>query len=123
MTTVLLIEDSDVFRRVLRAAIEERFSFLSVEEARNNAEAVEKANHITPALIVMDLSLPDGCGLSLARRLYELLPETKIIIATNNDEPEYREASQACGAVDFVVKGRISRQEFLDSVGKALGVG
>ena len=66
---------------------------MTIAEAGDGVEALEKINSFSPNLIFMDLELPGENGLKLTRKIKTLYPGILVIILTNHDTPEYREAA------------------------------
>ena len=64
---VLLVEDYDDAREMYRESLE--FSGFHVETAKDGAEALAKAAHVEPDIVLMDLSLPGLDGWEATRRL------------------------------------------------------
>lgn len=65
--TVLLVEDNETIRHAFRILLED--SGYAVAEAGSGQEALDRAAAEVPALILMDLGLPDINGLEVTRRL------------------------------------------------------
>lgn len=77
-----------------------------VEQACDGAEALKKAAHLRPDVILMDLSLPDIDGVEVARRL-KAASETAgiaIIALTGHGTEEHADKARAAGCVSFLVK-------------------
>ena len=113
MCKILIVEDSDTFRETLRGILYSRFPFLAFDEARDGKEALKKVNSFHPDLIFMDIELPGESGLELTKKIKESYSKIIIIILTNYDLPEYREAARRSGADHFIVKGSSTTQEIL----------
>jgi two-component system response regulator ResD len=77
---VLIIDDHDVVRRVLRTSFEA--AGFTCGEAESGAEGIVRADQLRPDLIVLDLSMPVMNGLQTAPLLKEKLPPTPIIMFT-----------------------------------------
>ncbi len=93
MNKILIVDDSILFREVLRQALHSRLPALMISEAVDRKEALGMIPTLLPDLIFMDIRLPDGSGLELTRQIKDLFPDMKIVILTNYDEPEYRKAA------------------------------
>lgn len=65
--SVLLVEDNETIRDAFRILLED--SGYVVQEAASGQEAVDKATHHPPAVMLLDLGLPDINGLDVARRI------------------------------------------------------
>jgi DNA-binding NarL/FixJ family response regulator len=84
MPTVLIVDDDNAFRKQLRAVFDGGSGFEACIEARNSAEALDKATRLSPDLAVLDFSLPDGTGLQLAEKLKTITPELPIFVLTTD---------------------------------------
>jgi len=87
-----------------------------VGEAKDCKEAIEKVHSFHPDLIFMDIKLPGGDGLQLTKRIKAQYEKIVIIIVTNYDLPEYRQAIYKCGASYFVSKSSSTRDKIVSMV-------
>jgi two-component system, response regulator, stage 0 sporulation protein F len=78
--SILLVDDSTVFRGALRREFEE--AGWNVWEAADGLAAVEKAEQLQPPLILLDLAMPGMNGLTAARHLKQVLPDARLILLT-----------------------------------------
>jgi two-component system KDP operon response regulator KdpE len=97
----LIIDDEVQIRRLLRVALEgENYQ---VREAENGQQGlIEIANH-KPAVILLDLGLPDLEGLGVLKRLREW-SEAPVIVLTVRDDVQEKVAALDAGADDYVTK-------------------
>lgn len=102
--TVLVVEDFDDTRRMMRQFLES--GGYRVVEASDGREAVETARRTRPALVLMDLNLPvlDGFTATLRIREDEQIRHTPVIAVTAYDTPEFRAAAKAVGCDEYVAK-------------------
>ena len=124
MFKALIVEDSPIFRRTLKWALCSRFPHMVVDEATDGAEALQKIDALQPNLIFMDIRLPGESGLELTKRIKKDYPKMTIIILTNYDMPEYRQAAYEYGADYFLTKDTSIRDKFLalvESIASDLG--
>jgi CheY-like chemotaxis protein len=91
---VLIVEDSTLFRQLLRETLHDRFPSIRIYEATDGEEALRKVEAFLPDLIFMDIRLPGGNGLDLTKRIKALHPNMIVTILTAHDLPEYREVSR-----------------------------
>jgi two-component system, cell cycle response regulator DivK len=101
---VLIVEDHEDTRFLLKCLLVARgFDML---EAVNGEEAIEVAERLRPALILMDISLPRLDGLAATRRMRELstLRDVPIIFLSGHAEPSWRAKALDAGCDDFLVK-------------------
>jgi DNA-binding NtrC family response regulator len=99
---VLLIEDKDSLREMLKRALEEG-SFV-VEEARDGIEAVHKIKNERFLLILSDLRIPHVEGLEILRVAKEVDSETPVIFMTAYGSIEIAVEAMKNGAYDFMPK-------------------
>ena len=100
----LIVEDNTTYRGLLRESLQCFFPSMTIQEAMEGNEALQKVDTFRPELIFMDIHLPGENGLELTHRIKTYYPDTKVIILTSHDTPEYREAAVQCGATWFIAK-------------------
>jgi DNA-binding NarL/FixJ family response regulator len=105
MFKILLVEDDQQFRKILKEELNRWFPSIMIEEASDGKEAMEKMDSFCPQLIFMDIRLPDESGLQLTKKIKAKCPTTNVTMLTSHDLPEYRQAAVDCGASHFFVKG------------------
>ena len=99
---VLLVDDNAVVRSFVRQLFELQPDFEISGEAENGRDAVEKAERLKPDLIILDLIMPVMTGLEAAPLLRQLLPDTRIILFTQQEGSEVERLARAAG-IDAVV--------------------
>ena len=104
----LIVEDNATYRDLLRTALQSAFPSMMIEEATEGNEALQRVDTLRPELIFMDIHLPGENGLQLTQRIKTNYPDTKIILMTSYDIPEYREAATRCGASGFLPKDSLN---------------
>jgi DNA-binding NarL/FixJ family response regulator len=100
----LIVDDSPVFRQVLTETLLSRFPSMQIFEAANGSQALEQVDAHSPDLIFMDIRLPDVSGLELTQKIKLKYPEMTVVILTNYDLPEYRDAALRYKATHFIPK-------------------
>ncbi|MGB9629036.1 MAG: response regulator transcription factor [Thermodesulfobacteriota bacterium] len=116
MFRTLLIEDSHLYRRLLKEILQVRFPEMEILEAKDGEEALTSIASHPPHLIFMDVKLPKLSGLELTRKIKDLYPEITIIILTSYDLPEYREAASQYRANHFLSKSSATKEGILSLV-------
>jgi DNA-binding NtrC family response regulator len=99
---VLLVEDKDSLRTMLRHALEAQGHM--VIEAVDLASAVEQLRQALPAVILTDLKLPDGDGFGVLRAAKELDPELPVVVMTAYGSIQDAVTAMKEGAMDFLAK-------------------
>jgi len=108
MLRTLIVEDNANFRNTFKDALGKRFPSMVLEVAVNGAEAMEKVKSFHPDVIFMDIRLPDKSGLELTTEIKSEYPQPFIIILTQYDLPEYREAARIGLADAFLTKNTLN---------------
>ena len=101
---VLLVDDHELIRQGLRRAFERTDDFTVVAEASSVAEAVAAAKEHSPDVVVVDVRLPDGNGLDVARMLREQNDDIGIVVLTMYAGDEQLFGALEAGASAFVSK-------------------
>jgi DNA-binding NarL/FixJ family response regulator len=103
-TTILIVDDHAQFRALMRQIVDEAPELHVVGEAGDGAEAMQLIQALRPAIVLLDLMMPQISGLEVLRWIKAEYPETKVIIVTVHDEDAYCEAAAASGADAFLLK-------------------
>ena len=101
-TTILLVEDKDSLRTMLRLALEAHGHL--VIEARDEPEALQRLQDTTPGIVLSDLRLPVGDGLGVLKGAKDLDPELPVIVMTAYGGIQDAVLAMKLGAADFLAK-------------------
>jgi DNA-binding NarL/FixJ family response regulator len=101
---VLIADDHPVFRDGLRALVESAPDLDLAGEATTGTQAVELAASGKPAVILMDLSMPELSGIEATRRIIEADPGVGILIVTMSEDDESLFAAMRAGARGYIPK-------------------
>jgi DNA-binding NtrC family response regulator len=99
---ILLVEDKDSLRTMLRHALERQGH--AVLEARDQTEAVKHLQQGQPAVVLSDLRLPEGDGFGVLRASKEIDPDVQVIVMTAYGSIEDAVSAMKQGAMDFLAK-------------------
>ena len=102
--TVLIADDHPIFRKGLRALLGGQPSLCLVGEAASGVEAVQLAAELRPDVILMDLRMPGGDGLTAVRQIVAARPESRILIVTMFEDDDSVFAAMRAGARGYVLK-------------------
>ena len=102
--TVMLVDDHDVVRGGLKRLLEETGDMQVVAEARSQEEAVAEAVRSKPDVIVMDVRLGVGSGVTATREIRSRIPDARVLMLTSFDNDEALATSIVAGASGFVLK-------------------
>ncbi|MBU2936196.1 MULTISPECIES: response regulator [Pacificibacter] len=103
-TRVLIVDDHPMVAEGICALLETFDDIEVVGTLTNGVEAVEHALNLSPDVILLDLNMPQMGGLTATEILLEQRPDTRILILTMHDSPEYISAALNHGAVGYVLK-------------------
>jgi len=101
---ILLVDDDQAFRTVLRRLLEKERGFNVVGEAGDGLEALEQIRVLSPDIILMDLAMPRLNGLEATRTIKTERPGSTVVILTQHQEPAYQRAAAQDGADAFLPK-------------------
>jgi two-component system, cell cycle response regulator DivK len=104
LVKLLLVEDTEDNRFMMRRLLE--MEGYDVVEARNGEEAVRVAKEESPALVLMDLSLPVIDGLAATRLIREVpaLQKTPIIAVSAHDTADFQAEALEAGCNSYITK-------------------
>jgi DNA-binding NarL/FixJ family response regulator len=83
---ILIADDSESIRMVIRTFLESREGFEVCGEAANGVDAIEQAKKLNPDLVILDLAMPRMNGAAAASVLKRTMPNVPIILFTMYDE-------------------------------------
>ena len=95
--TVLIVDQDDSFRTILRALLKQDASFDVFVEAASATEAIVRARHYVPILAILDSSLPEMNGLQLAQELRKILHRLSIFLLTADHDLCVEKEALSCG--------------------------
>lgn len=101
---ILLVEDSRVLRERVRGLIAEVPNAALVGETDNEVDALHYLDEYRPDVVVLDLKLKSGSGLSVLEHIAAVYPQVVVVVLTNYGQPEYRVKCMSLGASHFFDK-------------------
>jgi DNA-binding NarL/FixJ family response regulator len=111
MLKTLIVEDYAIFRQSFKERLQMLDPSMVIQEAATANEALPMIPSFSPDLIFMDVRLPDANGLELAKKIKARNPNIAIVVLTDYDLPEYREAAVQRGAKSFLNKDSFNWEE------------
>jgi two-component system OmpR family response regulator len=100
--TILVVEDEEPIRELVATAL--RFTGFQVETATTGGEALSLARNVHPALVVLDVNLPDLDGFALCRKLRAGGDDVPVVFLTARDDPADLRAGFTGGGDDYLTK-------------------
>jgi len=114
LPTLLLVDDDDTFRSVLKRALEKRGYTVTAADSVESALPLAEAN--PPEYAVIDLKMQGASGLTLVQRLHELDPNTRIVMLTG-----YASIATAVEAIKLGATQYLSKPANADEIVAAFG--
>lgn len=101
---VLIVDDHPMVAEGIQSILESYDDIEVVGTLGNGQEAVDQTRVLNPDVILMDLNMPGLGGLSATEILLERAPDTRILILSMHDSPEYISTALSHGAMGYVLK-------------------
>lgn len=112
---LLVIDDHPMFREGLKAIVRASPAYEVAAEAGSCAEALALAKSLEPDIVVVDISLPDGNGIDLARDLLALLPRARVLMLSMHSKVEFVVTAFQAGVSAYLAKDS-SRDQLLHAL-------
>jgi DNA-binding NarL/FixJ family response regulator len=106
--SVLVVDDQAPFRSAARAVLRRLDGFEFAGEASSGPEAIELVERLHPALVLMDINMPDMSGIEATRRFTAAHPDVVVILCSTYDAADLPPAAAASGATAYVNKERLA---------------
>jgi DNA-binding NarL/FixJ family response regulator len=116
---ILIADDHDVVRAGLKAMLE-KSDIRVIAEASDGSAAFKLAKKHRPDLVLLDVRMPGGDGLSCLGRLRLDLPKTPVVMFSSFDNPTYIARAAALGAAGYILKSA-SRDKIIHAIRAAAG--
>jgi DNA-binding NarL/FixJ family response regulator len=112
---VLLVDDDDLMRAGLKAVLSSDDALEVVGEAATGRAAVDQVRALEPAVVLMDVRMPDLDGISATREVLASSPDVKVMILTTFEQDDYIFGALNAGASGFLLK-RTSPEELIAGI-------
>ena len=114
--TIVLADDHAVVRSGLRMVLDREAGFEVVSEAGDAESAVRTVLWHKPTVLVLDLNMPgELTSLAAIPRVAEVSPETRVVVLTMQEDPEFARQALRAGAAGYVLK-EAADDELVDAV-------
>ncbi|HKD54831.1 MAG TPA: response regulator [Steroidobacteraceae bacterium] len=109
---ILIVDDNDAVRAGIRALLASRTDYAVCGEAVDGLDAIAKAEQLHPDVVLMDISMPHMNGLEATRLLQRDVPDSQVLIVSQNDPVSGRRAAAMVNARGFVSKSELPTELF-----------
>jgi two-component system invasion response regulator UvrY len=101
---MMLVDDHPIVRRGVRDILVDAFPASAIEEAGSCGEALAKVAHHRWDLVILDLSLQDGSGLDVLRRVRQMPAGVPVLILSMHAAEQFARRAIAAGAAGYLTK-------------------
>ncbi|MEU7915337.1 response regulator transcription factor [Microbispora bryophytorum] len=115
MVRVLIVDDHPVVREGLRGMLESDPAITVAGEAGSGEEAVVRSAALAPDVVLMDLRMPGGDGVSATTRILAARPEIRVIVLTTYETDQDIVRAVEAGAAGYLLKDT-SRADLLAAI-------
>jgi len=103
MARIMIVDDSDAIRMVLRDILDIGKHEL-VAEAVNGDEAITEFFRTNPDIVILDMAMPKKDGLTTLKEIIGKRPSAKIIMITASDNQHTMKECISAGALAYILK-------------------
>lgn len=103
-TTILLVDDHQIFREGLRSLIEKNDAAIVLGEAGDGAEAIRLAGELKPDLVLMDLTMPNMNGIDATREITKQYRDIKVLALSMESDRFFVVEVLKAGAMGYLLK-------------------
>ena len=107
---VLIVDDHQLFREGISTLLFSAENIEVIGHAEDGLDAIEKAKHYKPDVVLIDIAMPRMNGIEATKRLKSLIPGIKIIALSMHSEKEYVKGVLEAGADGYLLKNCTYRQ-------------
>jgi two-component system, chemotaxis family, chemotaxis protein CheY len=119
MARIMIVDDSDSIRMVLKDILEIGKHEL-VAEASNGEDAIKEFIEKNPDLMLLDMAMPKKDGLSALKEIISIRPDAKIIMITASDNQHTMKECISAGALAYILKP-FNFQDVLKKITEIIG--
>ncbi len=110
MIRVFLADDHEVVREGLKRVVAGASDMIVVGEASSGDEVIERLEHETWDVLLLDLSMPGRGGLDVLAKVKARRPTVRIVVLTMHAEDQYAVRVLRAGADGYLTKGRSAKE-------------
>jgi len=107
---ILIADDHPMFREGVVQSLSDDKDFAVIGQASNGKDAFEMAKELLPDVLLLDITMPDQDGITIAKKLSAAFPVIQIIMLTASENEDDLMKALKAGARGYVLKG-ISAKE------------
>ncbi|MEK7848455.1 MAG: response regulator transcription factor [Chloroflexota bacterium] len=100
-----MVDDHTLIRQGIVGLLRSQPDMEVAGEAADGHQALAQARELQPAVVLMDIAMPELGGLEATRQLRALVPTARVLILTVHDREDYLFAALQAGAYGYILKG------------------
>ncbi len=116
---ILITDDYEEWRWQVRRVLDARPEWQLIFDASDGLEAVQKAQHLKPEIILLDIGLPKLNGIEAARQIRRYSPNSRIVFLSQQNDLDIVRSALSTGALGYVCKTD-AHSELLPAIDAAL---
>ena len=101
---VMIVDDHPMVAEGIQSILESYDDISVVATLSSGQVAVERLEELAPDVVLLDLNMPGLNGLNATEMMLEVRPETRIVILSMHDSPEYISTALRHGARGYILK-------------------
>lgn len=101
---IMLVDDRALIREGIKQLLEFDGSMKVIEQASDGDECLEKLNHITPDILLLDINMPNVNGIDVLEEIRKKQLPIKVLMLTVHSEVEYLIKAVDIGADGYILK-------------------
>jgi DNA-binding NarL/FixJ family response regulator len=105
-TTILIVDDHAGFRSRAKRALEAD-GFAVIGEAGDLKSGLEESARLHPDVVLLDIHLPDGCGVDAAPTFVQAAPESSVVLVSTYDAEDLEHVISEPGIAGFLPKAEL----------------
>jgi two-component system, NarL family, response regulator NreC len=94
---VLIVDDHEAVRRAIRSRLQAESDLVMCIEAVDGVDAIEKAQELSPDVVILDFAMPEMNGLEAANTLKYMMPTVPLFLLTAHNTRELEIAARGAG--------------------------
>ncbi len=99
---ILVVDDEENIRTIIKRSFQKEGFIVSTASSGN--EALKELSRSSFDLVITDLRMPDGDGITLLKQIHSLYPETMVMVITAYASTESAIEAMKAGAIDYIIK-------------------
>jgi len=116
---LLIADDHTLLAEACKSFLEPEFDVVGI--ADNGRALVQLASELKPDVVVLDIAMPQLNGLDAGDQIKHILPATKLVFVTMNEDPDIAREAMRKGASGYLLKSS-GREELFQAIRLALRV-